>query len=493
MKLTQLFPNRLFRWFVGKQILISGILLVVLDFALLLWLEDRPGLTAESQELGRQLILISLIAAFVVMVIVSLVMARRLVIPLGRLVKKTRRLRKFPFEGENFSEEELAMDEPGEWYDLERALNKLGRDLRNKTIRLSREKTELRAIMGAVSEAVLAISYEKRPLFYNSQFALMFKLQEFNASQMHVQEIIRAPDVLAAYDQCLREGSLVRVESTIQIREDGEPHTFEVGVAPLKKKHNQEIYGAVALFHDITEMKKAEQIRIEFVGNVSHELRTPLTSIKGYLQTVMYDFEKKNYEQSGEFLKVISKNVDRLMLLMNDLLDLSSLESGAKLKRSQVNTQDLTEAVLSTVNARNHVIRLTYNVQVLKADARRIEQVLRNLLQNAVRYVPAGKNIDVIWERSPEGGVHLIVKDNGPGIPKKHQSRLFERFYRIDEARAREVGGTGIGLSLVKHIMYRHGGSVWVQSEPGQGAEFICEFPPEKGKSIGQSESSAKT
>lgn len=477
MKVIKLFPNRLFRWFVGKQILISGVLLLVLDFALLLWLESQPGLTQESLELGRQLILISLLVAVSVMVVVSLFMARRLVIPLGRLVDKTRRLRKFPFEDENYSEEELAIDEPGEWYDLERALNKLGRDLRNKTIRLSREKTELRAIMGAVSEAVLAISSEKRPLFYNSQFALMFKLQEFKAGQVHVQEIIRTPDVLEAYDRCLKEGRLVKVESTIQLREDLEPHTFEVGVAPLKKKHNQEVYGAVALFHDITEMKKTEQIRIEFVGNVSHELRTPLTSIKGYLQTVMSDFEKKNYEQSGEFLKVISKNVDRLMLLMNDLLDLSSLESGAKLSRTVVDTQELTEEVLASIGSRQHVIRIHYDVKQFKADARRVEQVLRNILQNAVRYVPAGKNIEVFWDKSPNGGVRLRVKDDGPGIPKKHQARLFERFYRIDEARAREVGGTGIGLSLVKHIMYRHGGSVWVESEPGKGAEFICEFP----------------
>lgn len=482
MKTSLFFPNRLFRWFVGKQILVASLLLIVLDFAILLWLESRPGLTAESLELGRQLILISLLAAFIVMVGVSLFMARRLVIPLGRLVEKTRRLRKFPFEDEELSDEELAFDEPGEWYDLERALNKLGRDLKNKTIRLSREKTELRAIMAAVSEAILAISEEKRPLFYNSQFALMFKLQEFDASQLHVQEIIRSPDILAAYDKCLKEGLPQRIECTLQIREDGEPHTFDVGVTPLKKKHNQEVYGAVALFHDITEMKKAEQIRIEFVGNVSHELRSPLTSIKGYLQTVISDIEKKNFDQCGEFLQVISKNVDRLMLLVTDLLDLSSLESGAKLSRTKVNTQELTESVLSQIHSRQHVLHLNYGVKEFRADPRRVEQVLRNLLQNAVRYVPAGKNIEVHWDSAASGGVRLRVKDDGPGIPKKHQDRLFERFYRIDEARSRDVGGTGIGLSLVKHIMFRHGGSVWVESEPGKGAEFICEFPPEKPK-----------
>jgi two-component system phosphate regulon sensor histidine kinase PhoR len=477
MRSSGIFPNRLFRWFVSRQVLTSGLLLVVLDVAILLWLEQKDGISPEALQLGRELILISLVSALSAMVAVSLIMARRLVIPLGRLVDKTRRLRKFPFENENFSDEELAYDEPGEWYDLERALNKLGRDLRNKTIRLSREKTELRAIMASVSEAILAINDEKRPLFYNSQFALMFKLQEFSADQMHLQEIIRSPDVLAAYDRCLKEGQGVKVETTIQVLEDSEPHTFEVGVTPLKKKHNQEIYGAVALFHDISEMKKAEQIRIEFVGNVSHELRTPLTSIHGYLQTVMQDFQQGRFEQCGEFLAVIDKNVNRLKLLVNDLLDLSSLESGAKLSKGRVSTQELTEQVLAEIGSRQHIIQMHYGVQEFKADSSRVAQVLRNLLQNAVRYVPAGRHIDVYWDRNEKGSVLLRVKDDGPGIPLKHQARLFERFYRIDEARSREVGGTGIGLSLVKHIMFRHGGSVWVESEPGRGAEFVCEFP----------------
>jgi two-component system phosphate regulon sensor histidine kinase PhoR len=218
-------------------------------------------------------------------------------------------------------------------------------------------------------------------------------------------------------------------------------------------------------------------LRIDFVGNVSHELRTPLTSIKGYLQTVRMDIEENRLNDCSDFLKIAEGNVDRLKLLVDDLLDLSKIESGDRLRKSVVDTRELTEGVLSMINSKDHVIQMNYSVDKFTADSTRVEQVLRNLLQNSVRYVPKGRNIWVDWSRGEGNQVYLRVKDNGPGIPEKHHNRLFERFYRIDEARARDVGGTGIGLSLVKHIMLRHGGNVYLNSEEGQGAEFICEFP----------------
>ncbi len=404
-------------------------------------------------------------------------MARRLVVPLGRLIDKTRRLRKFPFESDELGESEWAYDEPGEWYDLERALNKLGEDLRKKTIRLSREKTEMRTIMGAVSEAVLAVDEKNRPLFFNSQFALLFGLSGKETTGLAVQDVIRSPEVLQTYEQCFKEGQTIRVECELAVENAPIKRTFIVSVSPLRKKHNQEIYGAVGIFYDITSLKRAERIRIEFVGNVSHELRTPLTSIKGYVQMLEQDFRSGTLNQAPEFVSIISKNVDRLILLVNDLLDLSSLESGAELDRTEVDARELTEGVLRQVDARQHVVKIHYGIQTVSADFLRLEQVLRNLIQNAVRYVPAGKTIEIIWEPMDEHGVRLRVKDDGPGIPMEHQARLFERFYRIDEARSREVGGTGIGLSIVKHIMQRHGGSIRLVSALNEGAEFICEFP----------------
>lgn len=475
MSRTSIFPNRLFRWFLTKQIVLAALALLFLNISALIFLENS-NLGEEAMIVGRQVILWCLISATVVMVVVSLFMARGLVVPLGRLIAKTRRIHRFPFDEEEGQAAEIVYDEPGEWYDLERALNELSRDLQQKTIRLSREKTELRTIMSAINEAVLAINQDRRPMFYNSQFALTFKLSGEAVSELKVGEILRSPDVLQAYDLALKQGANTQVGVHLELP-GASARYFQISVAPLRKKHNQEIYGAVALFHDVTESKRAEQMRSEFVGNVSHELRTPLTSIKGYLQTVIQDVKQGRPEQSLEFLQIVERNVDRLMHLVDDLLDLSALQSGVELKRTKIDLKQLTESVLNQVDSRSHNVEREYLAEAMVADEHRVEQVLRNLLQNAVRYVPKEGKIAISWAVADSGHTILSVKDNGPGIAKEFQPRLFERFFRIDEARSRQVGGSGIGLALVKHIMQRHGGTVRVQSNPGQGSEFICEFP----------------
>jgi len=463
------FPIRFFRWFVTRQILFSALLFTVLYFFFFLLLEwgVSPHVT----------LLIAGLTSLLAVILISLGMGRVLAGPLGRLIEKTRHMRKFPFEEDSPQIPEPQEHEPGEWYDLERALNKLGFDLRQKTIRLSREKTELRTIMSAVTEAILAVDQEHRPLFFNSQLALLFAPpQTDDQKNWYMTDLIRSPEILQAYKRCLKDGATERLDVTLTPPGLTSPQMFQLSIAPLRKKHNDEIYGAVGLFSDVTELKKAEKIRIDFVANVSHELRTPLTSIKGYLQTLEGDFRQGRLDQAGEFISVVQKNVDRLMLLVNDLLDLSSLESGSALSETVLDVKELTESVLKQLPMNDHKLLVHYGKSQLQADGVRVEQVLRNLLQNAVRYVPKGGTIEVYWDALGRGG-RLRVKDNGPGITPQHQARLFERFYRIDEARSREVGGTGIGLSIVKHIMQRHGGSVKVVSEPGQGAEFICDFP----------------
>lgn len=467
------FPYRLFRWFLSQQIFYAGILLLSLASGLLVFI-DRGTFSYEAAHLGRIMILVSVGAAFMVMVAISLYLTRRMLVPLGRLIQKTQRMREIPNVDE-VDVEELTFDEPGEWFELERALNRLGRDLRQKTIRLSREKTELRAIMSAISEAVLAISNNKRVLFYNPQFAYLFNLRQ-PQGDIRISELIRSPDVLEAYDKALRTGEIERTEVHVTVSQERLARQFQLSVAPLRKKHNQEIYGAVGILHDITELKQAERIRIDFVANVSHELRTPLTAINGYLQTLAEDLNSGRLDQAGEFLGIVTHNARRLKSLVDDLLDLSALESGKELDIGPVNVRELTESVLKQVGDQSHKIEVRFDFSEMEADSARLEQVLRNLLENAIRYVPTGRLICIHW-RKATGKVVLSVRDEGPGIAPEHQKRLFERFYRVDESRSRAAGGTGIGLSLVKHIVQRHGGNVHVQSELGVGSEFICEFP----------------
>ena len=474
LKSAAYFPHRLFSWFLIQQTLFFVTVLVLLDTAVYIWLA-RSGFDAEALSLARFVLGVTSVAAFGIAALVSFFVARRLVLPLGRLIDKTHRLREFPFGHEESEPEVLTFDEPGEWFELERALNRLGRDLRHKTIRLSREKTELRAIMAAVTEAVLAITAERGLLFMNPQFAYLFNL-ESGGKPTHITELIRSDAIMAAYDEVLATGQAARSEAEVVVRGERLPRILQLSVAPLKKKHNQEVYGAVGIFHDITELKQAERIRIEFVGNVSHELRTPLTAINGFLHTVVDDFARGETEQAGEFLDIVVENVARLRGLVEDLLDLSSLESGKELRFEDVDVRELTEAVLKQVPAETHNVHLKFDFDRLHADAHRLEQVLRNLMENAVRYVPEGRDIEIAWTESA-GRRELRVKDNGPGIGPEHLARLFERFYRVDQARSRRHGGTGIGLSLVKHIVQRHGGQVVVQSQVGEGSEFICEFP----------------
>ena len=232
----------------------------------------------------------------------------------------------------------------------------------------------------------------------------------------------------------------------------------------------------------IVALKKAEKMRIDFVANVSHELRTPLTSIKGYTETLLQDLEEGR-ALDPEFLKIILKNSNRLLALINDLLDLSAIESGAdELHPVEVDLREITDHVvkhLGTIaSKKDSRVEVKMEAESLTADPKRLEQVLTNLIDNAIKYCPNHSVITVTWtqEQSPPSIV-LKVADNGPGIAEKYLDRLFERFYRLDKGRSRESGGTGLGLSIVKHIMQRHNGSVNVESTIGSGTVFICHFP----------------
>jgi len=225
--------------------------------------------------------------------------------------------------------------------------------------------------------------------------------------------------------------------------------------------------------------KRAEQLRIDFVANVSHELRTPLTSIKGYTDTLMEDL-RLGRPVEIEYLDAISRNANRLMSLISDLLDLSSLESTEVLQKTIVATPEISSRAIKSLqtnfDAKKQTIEIKFGVDTISADVRRLEQVLINLLDNANKYTPVNGQIEVIWDQD-ESNYYLKIKDNGPGIPTEHQSRLFERFYRVDKARSREVGGTGLGLAIVKHIMQCHEGSISVENNPTKGSMFICQFP----------------
>ncbi len=480
-------PQRYFAWKVARQVFLShffivAVLLLMMAVSVRLYLfqisqnnEDlRVALSSFDGYLGSLVLTALLIAALAIALTTG-----RQARPLGRLIQRARELRRL--DARLVDEDEASeADEPGEWYDLERALNRIHKDLRAKTDALSREREELSALIGAVSDAILAVDSSESPLFYNSQFALLFRVAYGGQKVFALGEMIRVPEILEGYREVLSTGQRRVVSATVHISHHALPRHFSISIAPLKVREGEKTDGAIGIFHDVTELKQSEQIRIEFVGNASHELRTPLTSIKGYVETLREDIKTKRYDDAAGFVDVIARNVDRLIFLVNDLLDLSTLESGKELAKTSVSTKEVTESALRQLenkrSAKRQVIQSHFGSEAVFADARRLEQVLVNLVHNAIKYIPEGRKIDLIWESAPDGTI-LRVKDDGPGIPYEHQTRLFERFYRVDTGRSRDQGGTGLGLSIVKHIMIKHKGSIRLSSRPGQGSEFICVFP----------------
>ncbi len=241
--------------------------------------------------------------------------------------------------------------------------------------------------------------------------------------------------------------------------------------------------GTLLVFHDLTRLKQLERTREEFVANVSHELRTPLSLIRGYVETLL-DGAKDNPEVATKFLETIHRNSGRLQFLIEDLLTISELESGRlKMNLRPVQLRPLVEKVLEDFETQADTRRVTLTNELpeltAQADANRLHQLLGNLIGNAIKYGRPDGKVRVSASRTDDGMIQVCVRDDGPGIPAESLDRVFERFYRVDKARSREQGGTGLGLAIVKHIVQGHGGKVWVESEPGQGAAFYFTLPVE--------------
>jgi len=343
------------------------------------------------------------------------------------------------------------------------------------------QRDELSTLMAGISDAILALDLEESPLFYNTQFAVLVGQGRLNQGRSKLIEMIRDPDIIHAFRFSLEEGKTFNLKA-IPITQDDRRKFYSLSVSPLRRP-DRSVYGAVGIFHDVTDLKLAEQMRIDFVANVSHELRTPLTAIKGYTDTIISDLGMGRPIER-QFLDVISRNSDRLMLLIGDLLDLSTMDSGIDhMVKEKISTEELTSRIVSQMKvalaAKEQKVETHVRATHVIADLKRIEQVLVNLLDNASKYTPNGGTIRVSWEENTAHDVLLKIEDTGPGIPPEHHDRLFERFYRVDKGRSRDMGGTGLGLAIVKHIMQRHGGAVWVQSDMGKGSRFTCQFPNE--------------
>jgi two-component system phosphate regulon sensor histidine kinase PhoR len=466
------FPWSIFWQFCFSQVLLYNFLFVI---SLSIVSLQRPFGEAYFWSIVGQYFL----ASFVISLLISWKFSR----PLHKIILKAFRIASKKFENNNEEEEDLLDEEMGEYAQMENALNRIHRKMKKRRDQLQREREETQAFMTAVQDGLISVSQDMKVLYFNSQFATQFLDSNQVSSTLLLADVFRHPEIHDGFLGALKQGKTFRVNVKLVTKLEKNIRYFSVSVNPLRKNKSNEVYGAMGIFHDITELKKAELVRIEFVGNASHELRTPLTSIKGYVDTLKADIHGGHFEQAAKFIDIISRNVERLTDLVADLLSISALESNAEIKLEAVHPLLISEHIVSELapilREKNQVIMIVgaQEMPSFQADSRKVEQVLRNLVSNAVKYIPNGKTIQIRWQQTVNGNTQLRVIDDGPGIPPEHHDRLFERFYRVDKGRSRDVGGTGLGLAIVKHIMQSHGGTVQVQSTVGQGAEFICTFP----------------
>ncbi len=359
-------------------------------------------------------------------------------------------------------------DELGE---LGRVMNEMAERLEGQMQRLSAERNQLDAILRGMGEGLLVIDAEGTVTLVNPAFRTLFSLPA-DVTGAPLVHITRHPALHDTYRSVVTDHAEQWQEITLS--GEGEK-TILTHWVPLLD--NETKGGVVAVFHDISDLKRLERIRKDFVANVSHELRTPVTVIKGYAETLRKSGVGTSPETVERFLTVIQAHADRLASLIGDLLTLSELESaGYTLALHPVALQDVaaTARTLLEHKAAEKEITVTIGnlsgLQVL-ADVGRLEQILVNLLDNAVKYTPRGGAVDIVAVEKGDD-VEVAVGDTGPGIPPQDLPRIFERFYRVDSARSRQEGGTGLGLAIVKHIVQLHGGAVRVDSLPGKGTTF---------------------
>jgi two-component system phosphate regulon sensor histidine kinase PhoR len=370
-----------------------------------------------------------------------------------------------------------ASDGTGDALDrLSHSLNQTAARL-DRTIRtLTEERNLSSAILGSMVEGVLVVNGAERVVFTNQSFAEILELKTPPQPGSGLVEVVRQTELIEAARKVLQGEP--RVESEI-VTGTLRQHFFAATVASVRAA---ETNGAVIVLHDITDLRKLERVRRDFVANVSHEFRTPLTAIQGFAETLLAG--AMNDPQNRErFLGIIVEHSRRLARLTEDLLMLSKMDADRlELEMRRIPVAPFVESCIetSTPRAKEKDLKLFVNlaqrVPDIAGDRRRLTEVLQNLLDNAIQYTPAGGQVMV--SASPKNSeVIFSVSDTGIGIPQADQPRIFERFYRVDVARSREVGGTGLGLSIAKHLVETHGGRIWVDSEIGRGSQFHFSVP----------------
>lgn len=333
----------------------------------------------------------------------------------------------------------------------------------------------LRKILDATREGVIVVGENLRIIAVNAAARRSFTMPDMGLEGQHIGRVIANADVVHAFETACGRNQT----SDLHFKHGGNgTRRYDVHVAPLELDDR---LNAVGFFYDVTQVHRLETIRQEFLSNISHELRTPLTSILAFVET-LENGALEDAENNRRFLDVIRRNGERMRDLIADILELSHIESGnITLERKDIDLARLVDEILTSLSsmAGTREITLINDVtpsSVVRADPKRLVQMLTNLVDNGIRFNRRGGSV-MIANETLNGDNFIYVSDTGEGILPEQMHRIFERFYRVDRARSRDVGGTGLGLSIVKHLARLHGGEVSVESEMSIGTKFTIALP----------------
>ncbi|WP_339147220.1 MULTISPECIES: ATP-binding protein [unclassified Sutcliffiella] len=421
------------------------------------------------------LLIASLGAAFVVILLLGVKITSQYTRPIESATKVAMELAKGNYKARTFEEH---VDETGM---LSQSINILARNLQDMTKAQEMQQDRLRTLIESMGSGIILIDGRGYVNLINRAYKVTFDADSSEYLYRLYYEAIEHKEVVSLIEEIFMTEVNVRKQLLLPLKI--ERRHFEVYGAPIIGI-NDEWKGIVLVFHDISELKKLEQMRKDFVANVSHELKTPITSIKGFSETLL-DGAMNDKDTLEYFLSIILKESDRLQSLIEDLLDLSKIEKqGFKLNPEYFEISGILEEIFVILKgkAKEKEIELIMNRPqkdlFLFADASRVKQVFINLINNAIAYTPAGGEVKVDVEEVGEEIV-IVVSDTGVGMEQEEIPRIFERFYRVDKARSRNSGGTGLGLAIVKHIVEAHHGTISVKSRLNKGTTFTVKLSKE--------------
>jgi two-component system phosphate regulon sensor histidine kinase PhoR len=429
---------------------------------------------AELKELNKELgysIIYAIIACFVVALMVAFIFTQVLTKPINDVAKAAERISDGDYNIKIYTRDQAEVGK------LADAFNVMTTNLKGTIHNLQHRNIELEAMLSSMTGGVIAIDDSNEVLFYNKAFVEMVKPGNQQITGQSLYNIIRNAAVFDAIDKVRENHESVAEDGTL-ISATGNAKHIRVTATSLESEEKH-YFGVLVIIDDVTKIKKLENIRTDFVSNVTHELKTPLTSIRGFIDTLKNGAIKEE-AVANKFLDIIDIEAERLYSLIQDILLLSEIESKREYETLACDMNESIESVIDLLETKlTDKVKIVFEPEpYLKpylCNPDRMKQLLINLLDNAIKYTEEG-TIDVFCNKI-EDKLVLRIKDTGIGIGNEHLSRIFERFYRVDKGRSRKQGGTGLGLSIVKHIVELYNGNIRVNSNPGEGTEFIITLP----------------